>query len=57
MTPSFSSPLKNPLEKKNKLGNFTVKSAFHLDQFLRFQDRGPRNKMEYMEASLKTQNK
>ena len=38
MTPSFSSPLKNPLEKKNKLGNFTVKSAFHLDQSLRFQD-------------------
>ena len=48
---------KIPLDKKHKLGNFTVKSAFHLDQSLRFQDLGPRNKMEYMEASLETQNK
>ena len=49
--------LKNSFGQKNKLENFAVKFAFHLDQSLRFQDLGPRNKMEYMEPSLKTQNK
>ena len=39
-------------KKKNKLRNFTVMSAFHLDQSLRFQYLGPWIKMEYMEASF-----